>query len=99
MSAITRDEILLRLRKQKDIIVKKYPIESLALFGSYARNEERDKSDVDLLVKFNGPIGWEIVDLVEDLEKILQVKNIDLVSSRALKPHYKSYIEKDLIYV
>jgi len=99
MATITKDEILSRLRRQKDSITRKYPVKSLALFGSYAREDENPKSDIDLLVEFNGPIGWEIVDLVEELEMILGVKNVDLVSERALKPHYRPYIEKDLVYV
>lgn len=79
--------------------MKKYPLASLDLFGSYARNEQTSESDVDLLVEFNGPIGIEIVDLTEDLEKLLGVRKVDLISKKYLKPHYKVYIENDLIHV
>jgi uncharacterized protein len=50
-------------------------------------------------VEFNGPIGLEIVDLVEDLEKTLAGTKVELVSKRAIKERYKPYILKDLIYV
>ena len=96
---LNKDEILLRLRSKKSAIKSKYPVKNIALFGSYARNQAEPNSDIDLLVEFDGPIGWEIVDLVEDLEKILEAHKVDLVSKRALKPHYRPYIEKDLIYV
>lgn len=80
-------------------LAKKYPLASLDLFGSYARNEQTPDSDVDLLVEFNGPIGLEIIDLIEDLEKLLGVNKVDLTSKKYLKPHYKTYIENDLIHV
>ena len=96
---LTKEIILDRLREHKAELFKKFPIASLALFGSYARGDETTESDVDILVEYNGPIGWEVVDIVEELEGLLQVKKVDLVSKRAVKPHYIPYIEKDLIYV
>jgi uncharacterized protein len=94
-----KEQILSKLRKHKAELQRKYPVSSLALFGSYARGEQTPESDIDLLVEFNGPIGIEIVDLVEDLEKLLRVKKVDLVSKKFLKPRYKEYIEKDIINV
>lgn len=96
---MTREDILTILRAHKAEIQKKYPVASLALFGSFARGEQTAKSDVDLLVEFNGPIGLEVVDLVEDLEKLLGVKKVDLISRKYLKPHYRPYIEADAIDV
>jgi uncharacterized protein len=96
---MTKAEILDKLRANKSDIQKKYPIASIALFGSYAREEQTPESDVDLLVEFNGPMGWEIVDLVEDLEKLLNIKKIDLVSKKYVKSHYMPYIEQSLINV
>ena len=60
------------------------------------RNDfDPEKSDVDIMVEFNGEIGWEFFDLKDELEKILGRK-VDLVSKLAIKPHYWEYIEKDL---
>ena len=78
---------------------KRYPIESIAVFGSYARNEANENSDVDLLVKFNGKIGWEINLLASELESLLG-KKVDLVSSDGIrKPYWKEHILKLAIYV
>ncbi|MCI0751800.1 MAG: nucleotidyltransferase family protein [Flammeovirgaceae bacterium] len=96
---MTREQVLTTLRKHKPDLQKKYPIANLELFGSYARNEQTPDSDVDLLIEFSGPIGWEIVDLVEYLENILHVKKVDLISKKFLKPRYKPYVESDLIHV
>ncbi len=95
---MNKDEILQKLRDHKADLQKKYPLKSIALFGSYARGEETPESDIDLLVDFNGPIGIEYVDLLIDIENLLNQK-IDLVSNRAVKPHYRPYIEEDAIYV
>ena len=95
---MNKEEILKLLRAHKGDLQKKFPISALALFGSYARGEATEESDIDLLVEFNGPIGIEFIDLLIDIENILR-KKVDLVSRRALKPHYRPYIEKDMIYV
>ncbi|MBE9465812.1 nucleotidyltransferase family protein [Dyadobacter subterraneus] len=90
--------ILQTLQKNKSHFFKKYPLKSMALFGSYARNEAEEKSDVDIMVEFLSPVGFEFVDLAIELENILHQK-VDLVSKKGIKPDMLLYIEKDLIYV
>jgi len=77
------------------------PVFRAWLFGSQARLEANDKSDVDLLVEldYNQKIGWEFVTMKLELEELLQTK-VDLVSSEGLSPFIGPYIEaeKQLIY-
>ena len=47
---LTREEILLTLHEQRTLLSRRYPIQRLALFGSWARGEAREDSDVDVLV-------------------------------------------------
>jgi len=70
----------------------------MALFGSYARNDANDASDVDILVEFSAPVGFEFIDLAMELEDILQTK-VDLVSKKSLKAPLLPFIKKNLIYV
>lgn len=70
----------------------------MALFGSYARNDANDKSDIDILVEFSAPVGFEFIDLAIELETVLQQK-VDLVSKKGLKAPLLPPIEKTLIYV
>jgi len=93
-----REEILALLRAHKPDLQSRYPISSLGLFGSFARNEATDDSDVDILIDFNAPIGWEIVDLVEEMETFLK-KKVDLVLLPSLRPRIFQYINKDLCHV
>jgi predicted nucleotidyltransferase len=86
------------LKKHKAQLCAKYPIVSLAVFGSYSRNEQTNTSDVDILVDFSAPIGIKFIDLADDLEQILG-KNVDLVSKKGIKEPYFNAIKSDLLYV
>lgn len=96
---MSRNEILSILRKNKTNLWDKYPIQSLALFGSYARNEQQTESDIDILVDFKEAVGIEIVELALELDELLRTK-VDLVSRKALENSPKFFhIQKDLLYV
>jgi predicted nucleotidyltransferase len=86
------------LSSHKKVLSKKYPIKSIAIFGSYARNENHNNSDIDLMVEFNGKIGIQFIDLAEELEKLLNYK-VDLVSKKGIKEKYFQAIKSDLVYV
>jgi len=91
-------EIKSTLNQYKNHLFTKYPIKSLAIFGSYSRNEEKEKSDLDLLVEFNGQIGIRFIDLADEIETLIGFK-VDLISKNGLKEKYYSSIKSDLIYV
>ncbi|KIM12339.1 MAG: hypothetical protein KU38_05580 [Sulfurovum sp. FS08-3] len=78
---------------------EKYHIASLSLFGSYARDEQRDDSDVDLLVDFEQtPDLLTFIELEEHLSHSLN-KNVDLVIKRKLKSQLKEQILKEAIAI
>jgi len=91
-----KEEILERLRREKPRLFKKYPLHRLALFGSYARDEQAEMSDVDIMADVEPTIGLKFVSLAEELEEILNCK-VDLVSSRAIKTSLMQNIERELI--
>jgi uncharacterized protein len=95
---LTRDDIIQKLKAHKEELQAKFPLKSIALFGSYARGDQSEESDIDVLVEFSEPVGMEFIDLLLELEKIFNQK-VDLVSKRGIKSHYLPYIEDDLIYV
>ncbi|WP_457613174.1 nucleotidyltransferase family protein [Methanocaldococcus sp.] len=59
----TLSEIKEILRKHKKELKEKYKVKSIAIFGSYARGEQKETSDIDIMVEFYEPIGLKIVDL------------------------------------
>lgn len=94
----TLQEIESTLSKYKQPLFIKYPIRSLVIFGSYARNEQNIESDLDLMVEFNDKIGIRFIDLAEEIESLVGSK-VDLVSRNAIKDKYFQVIKSDLIYV
>jgi len=93
------NQILAILKARKPELEKRYHISELGLFGSYARNDYNEQSDIDILVDFNDRIdGFEYIRLAHELEDIFLHK-IDLVSRKGIKPHYLPFVEKHLIHV
>lgn len=94
----TLKDIRNSLSAQKEQLFKRYPIKSLAIFGSYARNEQREDSDLDLIVEFNDTIGSKFIQLGDELEDYIGFR-VDLVSRGGIKDRYFQSIKSDLIYV
>jgi predicted nucleotidyltransferase len=69
----------------------------LGVFGSYARGEETEKSDLDILIDFNLNIDLlELIGIEQELSELLGIK-VDLITLRSLNASLKPYIEADLI--
>ena len=94
----TLDSIQNALISRKTELFARFRIKNLAIFGSYARNEQTRNSDLDLLVEFDAPVGIEFIDLADHLEEILDLR-VDLVSRAGIKPKYYKAISNDLRYV
>jgi len=91
-------EVIELLRKVKSTLVRRYGVTRLAVFGSYARREQGEESDVDILVEVDPSIGLRFVDLANEIEKALGLR-ADVVSRRAIKPRNWDLIAKELIDV
>jgi predicted nucleotidyltransferase len=78
-------------------ILKKHGVASASVFGSYARGEARDESDLDLLVKLQPDRdAFDLVDLVEELESVTRTK-VEVATK--LHPRFEPYITPDLVSV
>jgi len=94
----TLNEIKAVLQDHKEELKQNYKVSEIGVFGSFARGEQKDRSDIDLLVDFHEPIGWEFIDLIEHLEKILNMK-VDLTTTPALKKQIRDTILEELVPV
>ncbi len=82
--------------KEKIIeICKRNDISYCALFGSFARGEANENSDIDLLVRFSKPIGWKFYGIAEDLEDALG-KKVDLATENMLNKYIRKSVLGDL---
>ncbi len=87
------------LKKHEDTIKKKFGVKRMGIFGSFAKGEGREESDIDILVEFEKTVDFfEFLDLKEFLENLFH-REVDLVTKRALKPLIKEKILKEVIYV
>lgn len=88
---MTQTEVLEILRSRPPELAR-YPIKSLAVFGSVARNEARADSDIDILVEFREPVGlFDFVRLQNELAALLD-RRVDLVTPAALHPSMRDRI-------
>jgi predicted nucleotidyltransferase len=89
-----------QIQKNKAEISEKYFVKEIGLFGSYIRNEQTKTSDLDIIVDFKKPIGWDVVDLQEYLQKLLGVK-VDFVLKQGIKRNKKLWnlIKREVMYV
>jgi len=94
-----RNTVLTILRKIKPALVQQFGVTQLALFGSTARDDARDNSDVDILVGFDGPAtSARYFGVQFYLEDHLGCQ-IDLVTEKALRQELRPFIEKEAINV
>ena len=96
---MNRSAVLQLLNEHREQVRERFGAKRLALFGSAARDELRDDSDIDVLVEFDGPATFDgYFDLKTYLEQLLG-RSVDLVTEKGLKPRARRHVEKDLIRV
>ena len=100
---MTKSIILNYLKSKKEELHKKYGIVSLGLYGSYARDEATDNSDIDIFYErdsnFELDSGLEFMNINNQLAADLHVSKVDFVSLAFMNPIIKHYAKKDFIYV
>ncbi len=78
---MTRYGILAILKEYKNENAKKYGINNIGLFGSYSKDEAKDESDIDIIIKTTEPDIFKLVHIKDELEQLLH-KTIDIVRKR-----------------
>lgn len=92
-------EIIQQLQNAAPALKQKYPIASIAVFGSALRDDfDPEKSDVDILVDYQGSDVSLYLQLADELESILQRK-VDIVTLRSLKERHWNYLKEKIHYV
>jgi predicted nucleotidyltransferase len=95
---VQREEVIQRLAERRQELAQ-FGVQSLAIFGSVARDEGDSDSDIDILVEFEGRATFDrYMDLKLFLEGVLG-STVDLVTSKALKPRLRPYVEQEAICV
>ena len=97
----TQKQILSFISKNKPMLQEKFHISRTGLFGSYARNEQSNNSDIDLIVEFDENTN-DLYDIKIALKQFFRDNlnvDVDLCRGKYLKPRYKNRILNETIYV
>ncbi|MBW1887046.1 MAG: nucleotidyltransferase family protein [Deltaproteobacteria bacterium] len=92
------EEIRNIIGQHRQVLDKRFKVKEIALFGSYVRGEQDEKSDLDVLVNFQEPVGFLFIHLADFLEELLKMK-VDLVTEDGIKANRWEYIKEELTYV
>ena len=94
-----RKQALETLRKVKPLLVQRFGVTRLVLFGSTVRGEAGPDSDVDIVVGFDGPATSERYFGVQFFLEDELGCSVDLVTEKALRPELRPYIEREAVNV
>ncbi len=95
----TLDEIKQILSDRKSWLCETYQITELGIFGSYARGEQTQDSDVDVLIDYKqAPTLFELVNLRDFLRDLLGLP-VDVVTKNGLKPRIREQVLSEVIYL
>jgi len=95
----TIKEIINTLNSFREIIRKEYKAEVIGLFGSYVRGEQKETSDIDVIVKFLDDASlFDLVGLADFLEEKLGIK-VDIVPIDTIRTEIKEDILREAVYI
>ena len=95
---LDQKEILEKLKNLKPYLFQEFGVSEIGIFGSVARNESTESSDIDILVNLEKPLGWKFFSLQLYLEQIFHRK-IDLVTKEGIKEQLKKDILTHVNYI
>ncbi|MBU6186098.1 MAG: nucleotidyltransferase family protein [Cyanobacteria bacterium REEB444] len=95
----TQAEVLQVLTQQKPLLLETYQLTRLGIFGSYARGEQTDESDIDVLVDYEkAPTLWRLIELRDYLSELFAIK-VDVVTRNGLKARIRERVLTEVIYL
>ncbi|MDE0153566.1 MAG: nucleotidyltransferase family protein [Gammaproteobacteria bacterium] len=96
---LARNDILNLLREHKSMLARRFGVVDLSLFGSFARDQATEASDIDILVQFDGPATSKRYFGVQFYIEDLLDRPVDLVTDKALRAEFRPYVEQEAIRV
>ena len=96
---MTRAEVLDTLRAHRPMLAEQFGVVELAVFGSFARDQATDQSDIDILVRFDGPATSRTYFGVQFYLEDLLGRRVDLVTDKALRSEFRPYVEREAVHV
>ncbi len=85
------------LRRRDREIKERFHVKKIGLFGSFARGDENESSDVDIMVEFEEPTFNNFMNLAFFLEDLFG-RRVELVTPDSLSPYIASYVKKEVVW-
>ncbi len=96
---MNKEQVLHTLKEHKPTLERRFGVTRLALFGSFARDQASDKSDVDILVRFSSPPDWRTYFGAQFYLEDLLGRMVDLATDSEIRHEIRPYVESEAIYV
>ena len=96
---MTRAEVLERLRAHRPTLAERFGVVELAVFGSFARDEASDDSDVDILVRFDTPPNWRTYFGAQFYIEDLLQRPVDLATREDVRTEIRPQVEREAVDV
>lgn len=94
---MNRHEVIEALRAHRETLAEQFGVTSLTLFGSFARDQATDASDIDILVRFDGPATADVFFRTQFYLEDLLGRRVDLVTDKALRKEFRPYVEHEAV--
>ena len=99
VESMSRNEAVALLRTHKETLANRFDVVEIGLFGSVARDQAGDNSDVDILVRFDGPATSKRYFGVQFYIEDLLHHRVDLVTHKELRTEFRPFVEKEIVSV
>ena len=96
---MNREELPKLLREHKATLSRRFGITDLALYGSFARDNAADHSDVDILVRFKGPPNWRQYFAGHAYLEETLGRRVDMATRREIRAEIRPYVEQEAVNV
>ncbi|WP_372613141.1 nucleotidyltransferase family protein [Halomonas sp.] len=96
---MNRSEVVSLLQRHLPALIREFGVRDMALFGSMARDDAGEESDVDILVYFDGPATADRYFGLQFYLEDLLGGPVDLVTDKALRPELRPFIEREAMHV
>lgn len=98
---LQQKEVIQYLRENKDLFSKRFNLINIGIFGSYARNEQDENSDIDIIIEMSAETEniFEKRMLLKEILSNHFAKPVDVCHLKAIKPVFRDLILKDILYV
>ena len=96
---LNRDDVLDLLRQHKPILKERFGVSEISLYGSFARDEGTEESDIDVVVKFGREPNWRRYFGAQVYLEDVFGRNVDMARRHELRKEILSNVDRDLVSV